>query len=153
MSERDEDTGYVVKDRRRFDEHGRRPDVTGTVADTGTATEAGTAPEVTSDASSRPDDDADLALEMGSEGSVTFSDFVLSLATNAIIHLGGEAKDERIPGRVNLSVAAQHIDIIAMLGVKTKGNLEAEERELLDAVLYDLRMRYVAVAQQGKREG
>ena len=40
------------------------------------------------------------------------------------------------------------IDILAMLEVKTRGNLTAQERSLLEQVLYDLRMRYVAAQQQ-----
>jgi len=34
------------------------------------------------------------------------------------------------------------------LEVKTRGNLTAQERSLLEQVLYDLRMRYVAAQQQ-----
>lgn len=94
----------------------------------------------------------DLMDAVGSpRGPVSFPEFVLSLATNAVIHLGGDVGDGRVPPRVNLTLAAQHIDIIAMLAEKTKGNLVAEEQELLDSLLYDLRMRYVAVAQAQAR--
>jgi hypothetical protein len=48
----------------------------------------------------------------------------------------------------NLEAASQMIDILAMLELKTRGNLTAQERSLLDQVLYDLRMRYVAAQQQ-----
>jgi hypothetical protein len=48
----------------------------------------------------------------------------------------------------NLEAASQMIDILAMLEAKTRGNLTAQERSLLDQVLYDLRMRYVAAQQQ-----
>ncbi|MCK6551544.1 DUF1844 domain-containing protein, partial [Myxococcota bacterium] len=94
----------------------------------------------------------DLMDAVGSpRGPVSFPEFVLSLATNAVIHLGGDVRDGRVPPRVNLTLAAQHIDIIAMLAEKTKGNLDAEEQELLDSLLYDLRMKYVAVAQAQAR--
>ena len=39
--------------------------------------------------------------------------------------------------------AAQLIEIIAMLEEKTRGNLTAEERQLIEQVLFELRMRYV----------
>jgi hypothetical protein len=75
---------------------------------------------------------------------VSFIAFILSLASNAAVHFGD------IPDPVNgqqrepdLDAAAQFIEIIAMLEEKTRGNLAAEERQFLDQVLYELRMRYV----------
>jgi hypothetical protein len=35
------------------------------------------------------------------------------------------------------------IDILALLDEKTRGNLTAEERQLLEQVLFELRLRYV----------
>jgi hypothetical protein len=85
------------------------------------------------------------------EGSIGFSGFIISLTTTAAVHFGdfpdpvsGEAKPP------NLAAAAQMIDILAMLEVKTRGNLTAQERSLLEQVLYDLRMRYVAAQQEAK---
>ena len=43
------------------------------------------------------------------------------------------------------------IDILALLEQKTRGNLTAEERQLLDQVLYELRLRYVQ-AQKDAQE-
>ena len=41
--------------------------------------------------------------------------------------------------------ASRHtIEILAMLQEKTKGNLSNEENELLENVLYELRMKYMA---------
>jgi hypothetical protein len=40
------------------------------------------------------------------------------------------------------------IDILALLEQKTKGNLTAEERQVLEQVLYELRLRYVQAQQQ-----
>lgn len=81
--------------------------------------------------------------------AVSFSGFVISLTTTAAVHFGdypdpvtGETKAP------DLEAASQMIDILAMLELKTRGNLTAQERSLLDQVLYDLRMRYVAAQQQ-----
>jgi uncharacterized protein DUF1844 len=78
------------------------------------------------------------------QGQVSFVAFVFSLASNAAVHFGdlpdpvtGE------PREADLDAAAQLIDILAMLEQKTRGNLTAEERQLLDQVLYELRMRFV----------
>ena len=39
------------------------------------------------------------------------------------------------------------IDILALLEQKTKGNLTAEERQVLEQVLYELRLRFVQAQQ------
>jgi len=40
-------------------------------------------------------------------------------------------------------VAQQTIDTLEMLRDKTRGNLDDEERKLIDSLLYELRMRFV----------
>jgi hypothetical protein len=82
---------------------------------------------------------------------VTFTGFVLSLATTAAVHFGDIADPST--GELvepNLLAAAQMIELIAMLQEKTKGNLIDEEERLIDDLLYDLRMRFVQ-AQQGEK--
>src|SRR6476661_1006977 len=76
--------------------------------------------------------------------AISFAAFVLSLAHTAAVHFGdipdpisGEKSD------VNLAAAQQMIDILALLEAKTRGNLTAEERQLLDQILYELRLRFV----------
>jgi hypothetical protein len=44
------------------------------------------------------------------------------------------------------------IDILGILKDKTRGNLEQAEERLLEAVLYDLRMKYVEIVR-GSKEG
>ena len=51
----------------------------------------------------------------------------------------------------NLDGAAQMIEILALLDQKTRGNLTAEERQVLEQVLYELRLRFVEVSGGGKR--
>jgi hypothetical protein len=43
------------------------------------------------------------------------------------------------------------IDILALLEEKTRGNLTAEERQLLETILYELRLRFVEAQGQEKR--
>lgn len=75
---------------------------------------------------------------------VSFVAFIYSLASNAAVHFGDipdpVTNETRQP---DLEAAAQLIDIIAMLEEKTRGNLSAEERQLLDQLLFELRMRFV----------
>jgi hypothetical protein len=75
---------------------------------------------------------------------VSFIAFLFSLASNAAVHFGDlpdpMTNETRPP---DLEAASQLIEIIAMLEEKTRGNLTAEERQLLDQVLFELRMRFV----------
>ncbi len=82
------------------------------------------------------------------EGSkIDFSNFILSLNTSALIHLG-DIPDPQSRERVyDIQSAKQTIDILELLQEKTNGNLDSEEFKLLDDVIYDLRMKYVKITQ------
>lgn len=85
--------------------------------------------------------------------AVSFVAFVISMASNAAVHFGDApdpVNNEKRP--LNLDAASQVIELLAMLEEKTRGNLSAEERQLLDQVLYELRMRYVE-ARKGSAAG
>ena len=83
---------------------------------------------------------------------LTFAAFVISLASSAAIHFG-DLPDPETGGRMepNLEGAAQMIEILSLLEQKTRGNLTAEERQLLEQVLYELRMRFVEARGGEKR--
>jgi len=83
---------------------------------------------------------------------LSFTTFVVSLASSAAIHFG-DLHDPNTgqPAEVNLEGAAQMIDILALLEEKARGNLTLEEREVLEQVLYELRLRFVDASGGGKR--
>jgi len=85
---------------------------------------------------------------------LSFTAFVISLATTAAIHLGDlvdpATKEQTEP---NLDGAAQMIEILGLLEEKTKGNLSAEERQVLEQVLYELRLRFVEISGAGGAGG
>jgi hypothetical protein len=85
------------------------------------------------------------------ETGLTFSGFILSLATTAAVHFGDIA-DPNTGERAepNLAAAGQMIELIAMLQERTKGNLIEPEERLMDDLLYELRLRFVQ-AQQGEK--
>jgi hypothetical protein len=87
-----------------------------------------------------------------SELQLTFTAFVISLASTAAIHFG-DLPDPLSGERAepNLDGAAQMIEILALLDEKTRGNLTAEERQMLEQVLYELRLRFVKATDAGKR--
>lgn len=73
----------------------------------------------------------------------TFSTFIYSLSTSALIHLGEIPEPTTQKMAKNIPLAKQTIDILGILQEKTKNNLTQEEEHLLNNILYDLRMRYV----------
>lgn len=86
------------------------------------------------------------------EPGITFSNFILSLATTAAVHFGDLADPNTGTKETpNLQAAAQMIELIAMLQEKTKGNLLEPEARLVDDLLYELRVRYVQAQQDDKR--
>lgn len=151
MSEdREQDRGFTVKDRRRF-------------SDTGEARAA--TPEEDAKASPAAAEEASAASpsasEAGASGAtareadvlpeITLATFIMSLSTQALLHMGeipgpagpGGEKTER-----DMTAAKQVIDILGLLREKTSGNLDANEEALFDNVLYDLRMRYVELSRR-----
>jgi hypothetical protein len=137
QEEKQEGKGFTVQDRRRFS------------PETGEAREdAPEAPNVT------PAEPAAAATGAASEKSeeplpeINFSTFIISLSTQALMHLGEIA--DPLSGKVNkeIPVAKQMIDIIGMLKDKTKGNLNAGEEGLTEEILFDLRMKYVEAVKK-----
>jgi hypothetical protein len=59
------------------------------------------------------------------------------------------ATGERL--ELNLEGAAQMIAILTLLEEKTRGNLTAEERQMIEQVLYELRIRFLEVSGQTSR--
>jgi hypothetical protein len=79
---------------------------------------------------------------------VDFSTFVLSLGTTALYQLG--VMPDPSSGEKSAAdplVAQQTIDTLEMLREKTRGNLEQEERKLIESLLYELRMRFVEASR------
>lgn len=89
----------------------------------------------------------DATVAAGAETTIDFNTFIISLGTSALFHMGVSLPDGE-PGQVNLPLAQNAIDTLAMLESKTKGNLTHDEGLLLSTLLYDLRMRFVQVKRE-----
>ena len=74
---------------------------------------------------------------------VTFANFIFSLSTTAMYHFGDIPDPATKEPRKNLAAAKQTIDLISLLRTKTQGNLDEQEKDLIEGVLYELRMRFV----------
>ena len=168
--EEESSKGFKVQDRRRFSAEGElKPEYSG-------AEEAANKAEKTAEsraqrADSPPSAHRQEAAASGSEqaaaaegyaaarsaagasypaggGEINFGAFLISLSTEVLVHLGEVADPSSGQARRDLGMAQQLIDILGMLQVKTRGNLEHDEQALLDAILFDLRMKYVEIARR-----
>jgi hypothetical protein len=97
-----------------------------------------------------PEPSGDAAGAPGAHAEIPAMDFnllVLSLNTSALIQLG-DAPDPDGGDAPNLGMARHTIDTLAVLELKTRGNLSGQEERLLHQVLFDLRMRYTDKARR-----
>jgi hypothetical protein len=126
-----EEKGFEVNDRRKTNVEGGEPE----------AGAAGAAKEEEHIREIKGEDDMQ---------PIDFIAFISSLAATALMHLGEKLSPDQPDGMKNLAGAKQMIDLLDLLKAKTSGNLAKEEIDMLDNILYNLRMRYV-METTGKR--
>jgi hypothetical protein len=139
MEEEKNEKGFVIKDRRLFDETG---DVR---AEAAKKEEAKTAENI--NAPDNHPDDEPTDEDCGPVPEVNFAGFIYSLGTAAFYHFGDFPDPVTNKTSRSLPAAKQTIDILSMLKEKTEGNLQKDEQKMLDGLLYELRMRYVKEAE------
>jgi hypothetical protein len=76
---------------------------------------------------------------------VDFSALVISLAGSAMMHLGEAPNPTTGEKSINLGLARNTIDLLAMLKEKTSGNLDEEETKLMETMLYELRTKFMGL--------
>ena len=140
MAEKEEEKGFVIKDRRRFSEEGSEGEKETRTSEKEEKKAEEPGPQSGKEASGK---EAEEEYERGPFPEVSMATFVFSLSSSALVHLGEIPEPETNIARVDLPIAKQIIDTLGMLQEKTKGNLDPDEERLLKSVLYDLRMRYV----------
>jgi len=130
--EKSENKGFTVQDRRRF------------------SPETGEAREDAEDAPKQaaPAQERGAAAQADTLPEIDFSTFVISLSTQVLMHLGEIANPVSGKIEADISVAKQMIDILAMLKTKTNGNLNANEAQMMEGILFDLRMKYVEAVKK-----
>jgi hypothetical protein len=83
-----------------------------------------------------------------------FATLVLSLGSSAAMYLGDEGKPTSSEKtQRNLPMAKHAIDLLTILEEKTKGNLSPEEEQILESLLFDLRLRYVEALKTAPSSG
>lgn len=139
----EKETEFSVKDKRRFDSEGKL---------TSEAEQAEESPQ----AQAREPEPAPEMEDLGQGAEpplpeMTFATLVFSLSSSALLHLGHAPHPESGEAKLDLPLAKQTIDLLALLQDKTKGNLDQDEVKLLEGVLYDLRMAYVKAVQETQK--
>ena len=80
--------------------------------------------------------------------SVLFSQLIIMLATTAMQQMGKLVNPATGKTEINLEGAQATIDLIDMLKKKTEGNLDQDEEQLVTNLLYDLKLKYVAIIKK-----
>lgn len=88
-------------------------------------------------------DSQEQAQESSAVPEASFSFFITTLGMQATVALGDVVNPQNNKKEESLPQAKFLIDILGTLREKTKNNLTKEENELLEGMLYELRMRYV----------
>lgn len=125
-----EEKGFVIKDRRSFDEKGEKKE--------GERAREETPEERRPGAGAREEEGPPPPLP-----EVNFPSLIFSLSSSALFHLGEIPDPASNEKRKDLPMAKHAIDTIAMLRQKTEGNLTEEERKFTESVLTDLKLRFV----------
>jgi len=137
MEEEKKEKGFVIKDRRFFDESGSvRKEEEATAEEKKSEIEINET-EVPPETAAAPETEESPLPE------INFTSFIFSLSTTAMYHFGDFPDPVTKEGQRNLPAAKQTIDILSILKTKTEGNLDEDEKQLLDRLLYELQMRYV----------
>lgn len=124
----EEEKGFIIKDRRSFDDKGDLKEKD--------STEEKVKEEPKEEPSKKEAETPPLP-------EVNFSSLILSLSSTAFLHFG-EIPDPGTGEKKKDLVLAKHaIDTIAMLKEKTEGNLADEEKQFIENILTDLRWRFV----------
>ncbi len=173
MSEREKEPtspSFVVSDRRHFTSAGERrpevpdePSLVTPVIETGKAA-SGQAPQREAarpaagpqplkpppqTAPAEPKPQAAPAAAEPEEG-ISFAAFLEDLYIGAMAQLGAAPPGAVARPEPDLQGARASIEILQLLQRKTQGNLTAEENQLFQEILYELRVAYVSVVQRMK---
>jgi hypothetical protein len=143
----DEKKDFEVKDRRIFSEENREDETQDKAQSTESSPEAEEQTSSSTEESQATEDQEGPSAADAQQDppmpEINFATFVVSLNASALLHLGAIEDPNTGQTNKNLSMAKQTIDILNLLEEKTKGNLATDEKNLIENILYDLRIIYV----------
>ena len=85
------------------------------------------------------------------EEKANFVHLIVSMAEAAYSYLGVIEDPFTKKKAVDLKQAKYTIDMLNVIEEKTRGNLTKEEKDLLDEVLYDLKIKYLEKTKNSKK--
>ena len=138
MEEEKNEKGFVIKDKRLFSETGEVRKDADIQSNKEVKPDAGAV-----DNEKQPETDNRNNDQKTYFPEINFSNFLISLSTTVMYHFGDFPDPVTNESVRNLQAAKHTIDTIGMLKSKTEGNLDQNEKNLLDNLLFELRMRYV----------
>jgi hypothetical protein len=134
MTKEQEEQGFRVTDKRGFREDGEP-----------------TAQEASNKKEEKPVDESPPAKEekppeqeAPPRPPIDFPTYILSYYTQGLVLLGEVPNPYTNKKEEDIEAARHTIDILSMLEQRTKGNLSKDEQQLLESVLYELRMKFMA---------
>lgn len=146
MTENNGEKGFVIKDKRMFDEEGKtRADAVREDETKGSGQQQQAEKE---NKTAGKEDTTGKTEEQYQLPEINFHNFLLSLYTSVLFNLGELADPVSDKTEKNLQAAKQTIDILGMLKEKTAGNLDGNEKNLLDGILSESRMKYVKESEK-----
>jgi hypothetical protein len=134
MTKEQEEQNFKVTDKRGFQEENEP-----IVPDAPEKTEAKPTSETSSKKEVWPPEP-----ENSSRPPIDFPSYILSYYTQGMVLLGEVPNPYTNKKEEDIEAARHMIDILSMLDQKTKGNLSKEEQQLLESVIYELRIKYMA---------
>ena len=149
--ENEEESGFRVTDRRLFRESGELREDASEHAEK--ASERPRAAESPRAAAEPPRAEPSPAAEEPAPGTgrrIDFPSYLLSYYSQGLMFLGEVPNPMTNVVEQDLEGARHTIDLLQMLQDKTKGNLTPEEAQLLESVLYELRMKFMAKTRRIK---
>ncbi|MBN2242475.1 MAG: DUF1844 domain-containing protein [Acidobacteria bacterium] len=134
QEEQEKQEGFRVTDKRGFQKDGESRS-----SDVSEKTVEKPAEEPVPDAGSEP-------LEENPEARppIDFPSYILSYYTQGLVLLGEVPNPYSGKKEEDVEASKHTIEILSMLEEKTRGNLSQDEGKLLENVLYELRMKYMA---------
>ncbi len=78
----------------------------------------------------------------------SFTNFVATLRLQTLVFLGAVPNPATKQPTKDLTQAKYLIDTLSIIEEKTKGNLDKTEQDILERVLYEVRMLYVQASEQ-----
>jgi len=133
MTKEQEEQSFRVTDKRGFRDDGET-----------------NAPDLTADAQASSAEMPPAEPETPPRPPIDFPSYLLSYYTQGLVLLGEVPNPYTNKKEEDVDAARHTIDILTMLEQKTKGNLTKEEQQLLETVLYELRMKFMAKTERIK---